>query len=163
MDVVSDFVQLTPKGKVLKGLCPFHEDSNPSLTVSPAMNIFKCFACGEGGGPIKFVEKHENYSFPEAVKYLAKKYGIIIDEKAPTAEEEAQYKHMESLWLANERLCEVYQKQLEKNKDAQEHSWGRWGEEFCRTMGIGFCPKFAHLVDSALIPEDIVKELNLKN
>lgn len=163
VDVVSDFVQLTPKGKVLKGLCPFHEDSNPSLTVTPAMNIFKCFACGEGGGPIKFVEKHENYSFPEAVKYLAKKYGIIIDEKAPTAEEEAQYKHMESLWLANERLCEVYQKQLEKNKAAQEHSWGRWGEEFCKTMGIGFCPKFAHLVDSALIPEDIVKELNLKN
>ena len=87
VDVVSDFVTLKRAGSNLKGLCPFHDDRTPSFMVSPARNYCKCFACGEGGSPVGFIMKHEQLSYPDALRYLAKKYGIKIEEKELTQEE----------------------------------------------------------------------------
>jgi len=87
VEVVSDFVTLRKRGANYVGLCPFHEDRNPSFSVSPAKNICKCFACGEGGTPIHFVMKHEQMTYYEALKYLAKKYHIEVVEKEFTDEE----------------------------------------------------------------------------
>ena len=98
VDVVSDFMQLKAAGSNMKGLCPFHDDSNPSFMVSPAKNICKCFVCGEGGGPVNFVMKHEGMTFPEAIRYLAKKYGIRIEEKEPTADEQKDYIQKEAMY-----------------------------------------------------------------
>ena len=78
VEVVSDFVTLRRRGVNYVGLCPFHEDRTPSFSVSPAKNICKCFSCGEGGTPIHFVMKHEQLTYYEALKYLAKKYNIEV-------------------------------------------------------------------------------------
>ena len=85
-DVVSDFITLKKRGVNYVGLCPFHEDKSPSFYVSPAKNICKCFSCGEGGTPIHFVMKHEQLSYVDTLKYLAKKYGIEVQEVELTDE-----------------------------------------------------------------------------
>lgn len=87
VDVVSDFVALKRSGANLKGLCPFHDDTTPSFMVSPSKNLCKCFACGEGGSPVGFIMKHENLTYPEALRYLARKYGIPVQEKAMTEDD----------------------------------------------------------------------------
>ena len=101
IDVVGDFVSLTKAGTNYKGLCPFHNEKTPSFVVSPAKQIFKCFGCGESGTPISFVMKHEHLSFPEAVKWLAKKYNIEIQEKELSPEEIARLKENETINILN--------------------------------------------------------------
>jgi len=86
-EVVGEFVSLKRRGSNLIGLCPFHQEKTPSFTVSPSKGIFKCFGCGKAGDSARFVMEHEHYSYPEALRYLAKKYNIEIEEHEPTAEE----------------------------------------------------------------------------
>jgi DNA primase len=100
-DVVSDFITLRKSGANYKGLCPFHEDRTPSFMVSPAKNICKCFACGEGGTPIHFIMKHEQLSYPEALKYLAKKYGIEVHETELTDEQKQVQSDREAMFILN--------------------------------------------------------------
>lgn len=97
LDVVQDFVSLKKAGTNYKGLCPFHNEKTPSFIVSPAKGIFKCFGCGESGNAVGFVMKHEGFSYPEALRYLAKKYNIEIVEHEETAEEVKQKNERESL------------------------------------------------------------------
>lgn len=101
VDIVSDFVTLRKRGVNYIGLCPFHEDKTPSFSVSPSKNICKCFACGEGGTPVHFIMKHEQLSYVEALKYLAKKYGIEVQEKELTEEEKRQHSDRESMFILN--------------------------------------------------------------
>jgi DNA primase len=112
VDVVSDFVILRRRGVNLVGLCPFHEDRNPSFYVSPAKNICKCFACGEGGPPIHFIMKHEQLSYYEALKYLARKYNIEVVEKEFTDEEKQAQSDRESMFILNEYARDYFQKTL---------------------------------------------------
>ncbi|MDR1369360.1 MAG: DNA primase [Dysgonamonadaceae bacterium] len=100
-DVVSDFVTLRKRGVNYVGLCPFHEDKTPSFYVSPAKNICKCFACGEGGTPVHFVMKHEQLTYYEALKYLAKKYGIEVNEIELTDEQKQAQGDRESMFILN--------------------------------------------------------------
>ncbi|MDR0799905.1 MAG: DNA primase [Dysgonamonadaceae bacterium] len=100
-EVVSDFITLRKRGVNFVGLCPFHEDKSPSFYVSPAKNICKCFACGEGGTPIHFVMKHENISYAEALKYLAKKYAIEVKEVELTEEQKQAQGDRDSLFILN--------------------------------------------------------------
>lgn len=86
-EVVGEFVSLKRRGSNLIGLCPFHQEKTPSFTVSPSKGIFKCFGCGKAGDSARFIMEHEHYSYPEALRYLAKKYNIEIEEREPTAEE----------------------------------------------------------------------------
>lgn len=101
-EVVGEFVTLKKKGVNMVGLCPFHTDKKPSFYVSPAKNICKCFACGEGGSSVHFIMKHEQLSYYEALKYLAKKYNIEIQEKELTDEQKNAYNERESLFILNE-------------------------------------------------------------
>jgi DNA primase len=100
-DVVSDFITLRKRGVNYVGLCPFHEDKTPSFYVSPAKNICKCFSCGEGGTPIHFVMKHEQLSYVESLKYLAKKYGIEVHETEITDEQKQAQSDREALFILN--------------------------------------------------------------
>ena len=80
-EVVSDYVTLRRRGANLLGLCPFHNEKTPSFTVSPAKGFFKCFGCGKGGNATHFIMEHEQLSYVEALKYLARKYHIDVVEK----------------------------------------------------------------------------------
>ncbi|HEX2922329.1 MAG TPA: DNA primase [Bacteroidales bacterium] len=97
IDVVSEFVQLKKRGVNYLGLCPFHNEKTPSFTVSPSKEIFKCFGCGKVGNSVNFIMEHEHLSYPEALKYLAKKYHIEIHEKELTKEEIEKQNERESL------------------------------------------------------------------
>lgn len=101
-EVVGDFVHLTRRGANLIGLCPFHDEKTPSFNVSPARGIYKCFGCGEAGDSIKFVMRHEHYSYVEAIRYLAKKYGITVEETEQTPEAIRQMNERESLYAVSE-------------------------------------------------------------
>lgn len=102
VDVVSQFVTLKRRGINYVGLCPFHTDKTPSFYVSPAKNICKCFACGEGGTAVHFIMKHEQLSYYEALKYLARKYNIEIQEREFTDEQKQAYNERESLFILND-------------------------------------------------------------
>lgn len=102
VDVVSQFVTLKRRGVNYVGLCPFHEDSSPSFYVSPSKNICKCFACGEGGTAVHFIMKHEQLSYHDALKFLAKKYNIEVEERELSNEEKEAYNERESLFILNE-------------------------------------------------------------
>ncbi len=101
VDVVSDFVTLKRRGINYVGLCPFHSDKTPSFYVSPSKNICKCFACGEGGTSVHFIMKHEQLSYYDALKFLAKKYNIEVKEKELTEEQKQAFNERESLFILN--------------------------------------------------------------
>jgi DNA primase len=98
-EVVGDFVQLKKKGTNLWGNCPFHNEKTPSFSVSPAKGIYKCFGCGKGGNSVNFIMDHEQQTYPEALRYLAKKYNIEIEEEQQTPEQMAEQTERESLYL----------------------------------------------------------------
>jgi len=101
-EVVGEFVTLKKKGSNMWGNCPFHNEKTPSFSVNPARNIFKCFGCGKAGDSAKFLMEHEHFSYPEALRYLAKKYNIKIEEKEQTAEEIMQQSIREKMFNINE-------------------------------------------------------------
>jgi DNA primase len=98
-EVVGDFVSLKKRGANLLGLCPFHNEKTPSFTVSPAKGIYKCFGCGKAGDSVRFMIEHEAFSYPEALRYLAEKYKITVEETIPTAEEIQKQDERESLYV----------------------------------------------------------------
>ncbi|MFY9597317.1 MAG: DNA primase, partial [Dysgonamonadaceae bacterium] len=131
VDVVSDFITLRKRGANYVGLCPFHDDHSPSFYVSPAKNICKCFACGEGGAPVHFIMKHEQLSYYDALKYLAKKYHIEVEEKELTDEEKQAQSIRESLFILNEYARDFFEKIL------HEHPEGRAvGMSYFRERGF---------------------------
>lgn len=101
-EVVGDFITLKRRGVNYIGLCPFHNEKTPSFIVSPSKNIFKCFGCGKGGNPVNFVMEHEKLTFYEALRYLAKKYQIEIEEKDVSPEDREKRDSLESLMVVNE-------------------------------------------------------------
>jgi len=112
-EVVGDFVNLKRAGANLKGNCPFHDEKTPSFTVSPAKNIYKCFGCGAAGDPLKFVMEHEHMSYPEALRYLAAKYRIEIEETETFSNEQKEQQSVkESLYIAMKYAAGFYQEQL---------------------------------------------------
>ena len=119
MDIVSDFVTLRRRGVNWVGLCPFHDDRTPSFYVSPSKNICKCFACGEGGTPIHFVMKHEQLSYYEALKYVARKYGIEVVEKEFTDEEKQAQSDRESMFILNEYARDYFVKTLHNHPEGK--------------------------------------------
>ena len=101
-EVVGEFVTLKKRGSNMWGNCPFHNEKTPSFSVNPARNIFKCFGCGKAGDSAKFLMEHEHFTYPEALRYLAKKYNIKIEEKQQTAEEIMQQSIREKMFNINE-------------------------------------------------------------
>ena len=113
-EVIGDFVQLKKSGSNFKGLSPFSEERSPSFMVSPVKQIWKDFSSGKGGNAVTFLMEHEHFTYPEAIKYLAKKYNIEIEETERTDEEKAQADARESLYLVSEYANEYFQKVLHK-------------------------------------------------
>lgn len=118
-DVVSDFVTLRKRGVNYVGLCPFHDDKTPSFYVSPAKGLCKCFSCGKGGNPVHFIMEHEQMSYPEALKFLAKKYGIEIKERELSSEEKSVQSERESLFIVNNFARDYFQNILRNHVDGR--------------------------------------------
>ena len=131
VDVVGEFVNLRKAGVNYKGLCPFHDDKTPSFMVSPARQICKCFACGEGGNAVNFLMKHEQITYPEALRWLAKKYNIEIQERELTDEEKREQTERESMFIVNEWACQYFHDILKNNVDGQAI-----GKQYFRSRGI---------------------------
>ena len=131
VDVVSEFVTLRKSGVNYKGLCPFHDDRNPSFMVSPAKNICHCFVCGKGGTPAGFLMEHEQITYPEALRWLAKKYNIEIVEKELTDEERQEQNERESMFIVNEWAKDWFHQTLKNDPDGIAI-----GKQYFRSRGI---------------------------
>ena len=131
VDVVSEFVTLKKAGVNYKGLCPFHDDKTPSFMVSPTKQICKCFSCGEGGTAINFLMKHEQITYPEALRWLAKKYNIEIQEKELTDEEKQEQSDRESMFIVNEWAMNYFKDVLNNDPDGVAI-----GRQYFRSRGI---------------------------
>ncbi|MGH1337492.1 MAG: DNA primase [Aureispira sp.] len=142
-DVVGDFVKLTRRGVNYIGLCPFHNEKTPSFTVSPVKNIYKCFGCGEGGNAVNFLMGVEQLSYPEAIRSLAKKYNIELEEDELDEEQSAQLKLADSLYVVNQFAQTHFQHQLfdtDYGKSVGLSYLKKRGfrEEIIRKFGLGF-------------------------
>ncbi len=117
VDVVSEFVTLRKSGANYKGLCPFHNERTPSFYVSPSKGYCKCFSCGKGGNPVGFIMEHEQMTYPEALRWLANKYGIDIKEKELSEEEKKEQNDRESMFLVNEWAADYFEDVLHHDPD----------------------------------------------
>lgn len=124
-EVISDFVTLRKRGVNQLGLCPFHNEKTPSFTVSPAKGIFKCFGCGKGGNSVNFIMEHENLTYPEALKWLAKKFNIEVIEKEETEEQKQQKDDRESMMIVSSYAQKYFTRFL-------------WEENEGRTIGLSY-------------------------
>ncbi|RIA10638.1 DNA primase [Flavobacteriaceae bacterium MAR_2010_72] len=118
-EVIGDFVQLKKSGSNFKGLSPFSDERTPSFMVSPVKQIWKDFSSGKGGNAVTFLMEHEHFTYPEAIKYLAKKYNIEIEETEQSDEQKEEANERESLYLVNEFASDYFQKNLFKTDQGQ--------------------------------------------
>ena len=119
VDVLGDFISVKKAGSNYKANCPFHNEKTPSFVISPAKGIYKCFGCGKAGNSISFVMDHENFSYVEALKYLAKKYNIEVEETVQTDEQKQFQSEQDSLYIANEFAKNTYVKNLLESSEGK--------------------------------------------
>jgi len=118
-EVVGEFVVLKKRGANLLGNCPFHNEKTPSFTVSPAKGIYKCFGCGKAGNSVNFIMEHEHYTYPEALRYLANKYQIEVEELEETDEQKQVSNEKESLFIVSNFASNYFQKQLHETQQGR--------------------------------------------
>lgn len=146
VDVVKDFVTLRKSGANYKGLCPFHDEKTPSFMVSPSKQVCKCFSCGKGGPVVKFLMEHEQLTYPEAIKWLGKKYGIEVRDKEQTAEQKAASTERESMFIVNEFARDFFTETLRDTVDGMAIGMSyfrRRGlrDDIIRKFQLGFSPE----------------------
>ena len=145
-EVVSDFVSLKKRGVNYLGLCPFHNEKTGSFTVSPAKGIYKCFGCGKGGNAVNFIMEHEQMSYVEALKYLAEKYHIPVEEKELTEEQRKEKTERESMLIVSSYANEYFQYQLWNTDEGRSVGLGYLrqrgiSDEMIRKFGLGYNPE----------------------
>ncbi len=169
-DVVGEYVTLKRRGVNLIGICPFHNEKTPSFTVSPTKNIFKCFGCGKGGNSAQFLMEHESFTFPEALRYLAKRYNIEIEETEVSRESIEERQMLDSLFIVNQYAKEFYQKQLFETGEGKSAGLSYFKdrgflEETIQKFGLGYAPKqdklFTNTAVSVGHKESLLKKLGL--
>ncbi len=145
VDVVQEFVTLKRRGVNYLGLCPFHNEKTPSFIVSPAKGIFKCFGCGKGGNSVNFIMEHEHLNYGDALRYLAKKYGILIAEKEKTPEEQKMQDERESLMIVSEYAKKYFSEILLNDPEGRSVGLSYFREREIRDdiihkFELGYCP-----------------------
>lgn len=144
-DVVGEFVTLKKRGSNMWGVCPFHKEKTPSFSVNPARNIFKCFGCGKAGNSVHFIMEHEHYSYPEALRYLAKKYGIKIEEREQTPEELAAQNERERMFNINSFAQNYFSQTMMDTDEGRSVGLAYFRERGFRDaiinkFQLGYCP-----------------------
>lgn len=146
VDIVGEYVTLRRKGVNYQACCPFHNEKTPSFVVSPSKGVYKCFGCGKGGNAVTFVMEHEHMTYPEALKAVAKRYGIEVHEKELTPEEEARNDNRESMFVLNSWAADYFSNYLLQQSEGVSVglSYFRQSRGFSdatiRKFGLGFCP-----------------------
>ena len=146
IDVVGAFVKLKRRGTNYLGLCPFHNEKTPSFTVSPAKEIYKCFGCGRSGNTISFVMEHEKYSYVEALRWLANKYGIEIEETFQSDEQRQTQLSADSLYIINNFAREFFGRMLFDTEEGQDVGLAYFKErgfreDVIRKFQLGYSPE----------------------
>ena len=166
-DVVSEFVTLRKRGSNLIGVCPFHKEKTPSFNVNPARNIFKCFGCGKAGDSVRFIMEHEHYSFQEALRYLAKKYGIKIEEREQTPEELAAQNERERMFNINSFAQNYFSNTMMTTDEGQSVGLAYFHERGFRDaiinkFQLGYCPNSGHAFTDFATQNGYDKDLLIK-
>ncbi|MBR4137336.1 MAG: DNA primase [Bacteroidales bacterium] len=166
-DVVSEFVTLKKRGSNLIGVCPFHKEKTPSFNVNPARNIFKCFGCGKAGDSVRFIMEHEHYSFQEALRYLAKKYGIKIEEREQTPEELAAQNERERMFNINSFAQKYFSDTMMNTDEGQSVGLAYFHERGFRDaiinkFQLGYCPNSGHAFTDFATKNGYDKDLLVK-
>ncbi len=167
VDVVSEFVTLKKRGTSYKGLCPFHDDTTPSFSVSPVKGVYKCFACGEAGNVVGFVMKHEQMTYPEALRWLANKYHIEIRERELTDEERQAESERESMFIVNEWAGKYFERILHEDVDGlaigmQYFRSRGFRDDIIRKFQLGFCLSQRDALAQAALKAGYKKEFLVK-
>lgn len=167
VDVVSDFVTLRKRGVNYVGLCPFHDDKTPSFYVSPAKGLCKCFSCGKGGNPVHFIMEHEQMSYPEALKYLAKKYGIEIKERELSNEEKLMQSERESLFIVNNFARDYFQNILRNHVDGRSIGMAYlrnrgFRDDIIEKFQLGYCTESHDALAQEALKKGYKKEFLIK-
>jgi DNA primase len=167
VDIVGGFVKLKKRGANFLGLCPFHNEKTPSFTVSPAKEIYKCFGCGRSGNAISFVMEHEKYSYVEALKWLANKYGIEIEETFATDEQRQQMQVADSLYIINNFAQQFFTKQLFETDEGQDIGLSYlkergFREEIIKKFQLGYSPEQRDAFTKEAVAKQYNTELLLK-
>ena len=146
VEVINDYVTLKRKGVNYQACCPFHNEKTPSFVVSPSKGLFKCFGCGKGGNAVSFVMEHENITYREALKIVAKKYGIEINEREETEEDKIRNNNRESMFMLNSWASDYFANTLHNTDEGISIglSYFRqargFSESTIKKFGLGFCP-----------------------
>ena len=146
VEVINDYVTLKKKGVNYQACCPFHNEKTPSFVVSPSKGLYKCFGCGKGGNAVSFVMEHENITYPEALKIVAKKYGIEIKEREETEEDKIRSNNRESMFMLNSWASDYFTNTLHNTDEGISIglSYFRqargFSESTIKKFGLGFCP-----------------------
>ncbi|MCH3924740.1 MAG: DNA primase [Bacteroidales bacterium] len=143
-DVVSAFIPLKKRGANYIGLCPFHNEKTPSFNVNPSRGIFKCFGCGEGGDSVSFLMKYQHYTYPEALRWLANRYGIEIEEKELTQQEKQEQDEKDQLYNINEFAQKYFNQVLLNDEEGKSVGLSYFNEREINqktidTWGLGYC------------------------
>ena len=155
-EVIGDFVSLKKRGANHIGCCPFHNEKTPSFYVSPSKGIFKCFGCGEAGDVVAFLKKHEHYTYPEALQYLARKYNIEIHEEEMTPEQQQRQNERDALFHVSEFAQKYFADLLFNDEMGRAvglsyfHQRGM-SDEIIKRFGLGYClDEWSNFTDHAL-------------
>lgn len=153
-EVVGDYVSLKRAGSNFKGVCPFHDERTPSFMVSPAKGIYKCFGCSKAGDSVRFIMDHDRLSYTDALKVLANKYGIVVEERELTETEKAEQTERDSLFIANEFARNWYVDQLWNSEDGKIIGYSYFKErgftdETIKKFQLGFAPESRHQFGTA--------------
>ena len=164
IDVVGEFVKLKKRGSNYLGNCPFHNEKTPSFTVSPAKELYKCFGCGKSGNTITFVMEHEKLSYVEALRWLAARYNIEIEETQVSEEQKLQFAVADSLYIINSFTAKFFAGQLFETLDGQSIAMSYlkergFKEEIIKKFQIGYNPQTRDTLTKALIANQFNKEL----
>jgi DNA primase len=168
MDVVGNFVKLKRRGTNYLGLCPFHNEKTPSFTVSPSKEIYKCFGCGKSGNAIGFVMDHEKFTYPEALKWLANRYNVEIEETESSPEYKEQQQVADSLHIINQFAVKYFCKQLLESEEGQlnalEYLKERgFNDATIEKFQIGYCPETGNSFTKEAIKQQYSSELLKKS
>ena len=170
VSVISEYVKLQRKGSSYFGLCPFHNEKSPSFSVSPDKQMYYCFGCGAGGNVFTFIQEYENYSFPEAMKFLAERAGITLPEKEYSQEERRVQDLRTRILNVNKMAAKYYYYQLrtENGRQAMEYLKNRrLSDETIRSFGLGYSNKYSNDLYLYLkkqgVSDELLRESGLMN
>ena len=168
VDVVGSFVKLKRRGSNLLGLCPFHNEKTPSFIVSPAKEIYKCFGCGKSGNTISFVMEHEKYSYPEALKWLANRYSVEIEESFLNDEQKQQLQTADSLFIINQFAQEFFSKTLFETEEGQDVGLAYFKErgfreDLIKKFQLGYSPESKEAFTKEALAKQFNPELLIKS